>query len=185
MKRSIEQIFEDGLWPHIGGICLPGPEESQRHLAIAIVLSDLPENDYQKLVQAVDAFHWHVPHYDQLGEICPFWPNYEQGELPQVARILYLSPRLESGALSIAVAVVAHELAHIVLNHNLIVGEEYDAQEDATWSLVIKWGFGKAVKRRNAMRKRQRTRERNLIETLSRKRSKGQINDGSLIMSDG
>lgn len=44
----------------------------------------------------------------------------------------------------VAVATVAHELAHVLLHHNVhaLQEEEYQRQEDEAWRKVRDWGFG-------------------------------------------
>jgi hypothetical protein len=48
-------------------------------------------------------------------------------------------------SLGFAVAVVAHELAHIFRNHAVtgISQEQYEAQEAEAWQTVKEWGFEK------------------------------------------
>ncbi len=60
-----------------------------------------------------------------------------------------MSPSLENERLGKSVAVVARELAHIVLKHNLVVKnkEEYINQEESIFCLLCDWGFEKETKR--------------------------------------
>jgi len=69
------------------------------------------------------------------------------------AAVLYLSPILERRSFDLAVASVAHELAHIALKHNLHTGEEYDKQEREAWALIMQWGFTDEERRHRAYRK--------------------------------
>jgi hypothetical protein len=55
---------------------------------------------------------------------------------------------LEEIDLDIAVAVVAHELAHILLGHKIRVDREtYEIQEKSAWNKVVEWRFTKEEKK--------------------------------------
>jgi hypothetical protein len=85
--------------------------------------------------------------------------------------VIYLVPRLERGAWDIAVLVVAHELAHIVLGHSLWNDDEtYEAQEEDIFRQLCKWGFEREAKRQRAGCKARDTREENAIEELRLRR---------------
>ena len=71
--RKLEQVFEDGLWPHQGLDLFP--EETRRHQAIAEVLCTIPEDDYNRLKECVFEFEWFIPDYRRRGEVRPFFPN--------------------------------------------------------------------------------------------------------------
>jgi len=174
--RTLEQVTEDGLWPTTGLIGIPA--DSRRHEAMAEVLCSIPNAGYQMLVDHAYEFDWFVPHYYLLGETHPFPPCFtlvledgsqhesrqncetesprstDDGFLPnssRTARVLYLSPRLEKSAWDILVAVVAHELAHIALNHSLLTTpEEYARQEQEVFDTICEWGFGREAKKHNA-----------------------------------
>jgi len=150
--RSIETIYEDELWP-IEGLGDPNPLESSRHAALHTVLSTIPKQDYQKLKDQAGSFEYYWPHEVTSGEVMPFSPNYsmpehgakEDGELTD-ARVFYLSPKLEEEQWPVVVGVVAHELAHLVLGHRLLVKhKQYQRQEDEAWNKVRSWGLGRAV----------------------------------------
>ena len=72
-----------------------------------------------------------------LGECYPFGRVLDDDDPRRLpfAKVLYLYPRPEELAFGRAVAVVAHELAHIILGHNLRPTlEEYEAPELAAWN---------------------------------------------------
>jgi hypothetical protein len=68
--------------------------------------------------------------------------------LAAYARVLYLSPRLADVDHDVAVASVAHELAHIFLDHEVyaVPPDVYKRQEDEAWELIREWGFAKEEK---------------------------------------
>jgi hypothetical protein len=172
--RDIETIWNDGLWPFEGGLNYPDPDQSVRHRAIYEVLSRIPDPDYQGLVKLVDSFQWFIPHRDCNGQVHPFGVGNAVTEksgtlLIGYVKVLYLSPMLERLSLGAAVAVVAHELAHIRLRHKLWAALEYDTQEQEAWELASKWGFEKEVRHRRAAHKRRDTMEKALVEKLMRK----------------
>jgi len=166
--RTLNEVSEDMLLPR-AGLMGYDPLESQRHLAIAHVLCSIPPSDYQRLAALVDSFCWFVPHYQTYGRIQPFpiTVEEERGSLALTyAKVLYLSPRLDRAAWDITVAAVAHELAHIALEHRVFVGEEYDAQEAAAWLRVCDWGFEREAKKYEALNKRRASLERRTMKTL-------------------
>ena len=155
-RRSFEEVFHDGnrifsVFP-IQGIDTDFTEP--KNVAIVEVLRRIPETDFLRLEEMTETFEWFIPHYDTLGTVMPFYcthPEEPSGEgnqmtLKSFSRVLYLSPLLGDVDKDIAVAVVAHELAHIILDHILISSpEEYNRQEDEAWKLVRKWGFEKEI----------------------------------------
>jgi hypothetical protein len=147
--RSLEKvILKDLVFPSRGG--LPMVDEGMmdvRHQAIAEVLCRIPEDSYQKLLSLADTFNWFIPDKGTLAKCYRFWNVLADD--PPFARVLYLNPVLEELAFGSAVAVVAHELAHIILGHNLrVTPEEYEAKELAAGKLVTEWGFEQEVSRR-------------------------------------
>lgn len=159
--RVQEQVVEDGLWP---GVELGGPDHrgSRRHSAIATVLGRIPEDDYRKLKEAARSFTWFIPLYEEYGMVYPF-PVTHPGEESKTgqtesacARVLYLSPRLEEAAWDIVVAVVAHELAHIAVCHELFPdGAQDQTQEDIVFQRVCEWGFQREAEKHRALNKRR------------------------------
>lgn len=73
------------------------------------------------------------------------------------AAVLYLSPMLEEKPKDIVVAVVAHELAHIVLGHRLhfLTPDEDDRQEQEVRRRILKWGFEKEERKHAALCKQR------------------------------
>jgi hypothetical protein len=127
-------------------------------------------------------FTWFIPHERVLGEIEPFVANVENVKIPgrggkkirlaPHARVIYLSPRLEHTAWDIILAVVAHELAHIVLDHDLISQPgKYEAQENEAFEGICKWGFEAEAKKHRALQKRLDTMESREIERLKQEAS--------------
>ena len=89
------------------------------------------------------------------------YPETKEGDLRlrPYSKVLYLSPMLERAALDIGVAVIAHELAHIALKHNVFPGTEDETQEKAAWVLIDEWGFSREARKRAASMKRRESRE--------------------------
>lgn len=167
------QAFEDDVYP-TQGISMPDPEmQGRRYEALAIVLCDIPEDDYETLKSKIDSFVYFIPEYETQGYVYPFpatvYPPEQEQRRPYV-RVLYLSPVLEQRADDTIVAAVAHELAHIVLDHRLHTTskEQYEQQEDAAWQRVRDWGLERQVTKSEAMHKREETRKRKLIEEYKR-----------------
>jgi hypothetical protein len=154
--RASEDVQNDLIMPFLGlGGAEPGTEV--RVTAVMEVLRRLPGKDYRTLKgKAVDddEFQWFIPMYECLGEVYPFFANIfseeriGELELKPYAKVIFLSARLEEIDFDISVAVVAHELAHIVLGHKVRTDNEtYEAQERFAWNKVIEWGFTKEEKK--------------------------------------
>lgn len=134
--------------PFLGLGVEPGTEV--RVMAILEVLRRLPEKDYRRLeeLDGNNEFQWFIPNPCWLGGAYPFPANIygeTEGnmELAPYAKVIYLSPVIEDGVeYEIAVAVVAHELAHIILSHKVRPDPNtYDKQEKEAWEKVIEWSF--------------------------------------------
>lgn len=174
MIRDPETVIHGGAFPYMG-LC-PDVEGSARLMAILKVLCCLPDDAYKRLCNSfTDKYSWYIPHYEQLAEVHPFVATDEGGGAiadgstlvwAPSANVLYLSPRLEEYSRSINIAVVAHELAHVYLDHKLFNSsdEEYAAQEDEAWRKVAEWGFGREAAQHKAMYKARETRERKWLE---------------------
>ena len=156
--RSLEEVWEDNLLPisDLRFETSPIPENSIRHHAILEVLRRIPEKDYIKLKEYAFLFEWFIPDYSESSGIIPFFSTiypHDKGEncLRSAAwvPVVYLSPSLENERASKTVAVVAYELAHIVLQHNLVVKskKEYINQEESALCLLYDWGFKKETKK--------------------------------------
>ena len=122
----------------------------KRDNAILEVLSRIPEDAYETLEKMVlsDKFEWFVPEYTLDACTSPFFSSFKQepvegDEIREYAKVIYLSPRLEEKKLDLMIGIVAHELAHVYLRHNLIGSsmDEYERQEKEADDLIIKWGF--------------------------------------------
>jgi hypothetical protein len=144
--RSISKCVDDALWP---GKSLPPKSgfENLRILAIEEVLATLPLEAYQLLKEEAARFEWFIPSDQVLGQIHPFraavdWPNPGAVRRPW-ARVVYLSPLLEQQDWSVVITVVVHELAHVILGHQVLDLDlaDYERQEDEARQVVRQWGF--------------------------------------------
>ena len=176
--RGAEEVLCTEAFP--GDPFAPAPMQGKRLAAIAEVLCCLPDEDFEKFVAAfggrVDEqpattdgriripppeelnaqlrarpLVWFMPHPLQGGFVHPF----------PACRLLYLAPRLEKTAWSTVLAVAAHEIAHIVLDHDLIVmPDREESQEAEAWERVAFWGFESEAKKLRAVHKRRETSNR-------------------------
>jgi len=145
--RSSKQVFEDHLLP----LRLVSPRDaatgSARHEAIEEVLCSIPEDDYRKLQDAAHTFRWFIPCPGEAGAVIALAPFTEkETKQDHAVMVVYLSPPLEHKARGNVVAIVAHELAHIVLGHYLLPGREQE-QEEAVFQLICRWGFESEAKK--------------------------------------
>lgn len=155
--RTSEDVEEDLIIPFLGFGVIPGTEI--RMTAIMEVLRHLTKKDYRALKRKTNdnEFQWFIPFYECFGEVYPFPANVlnekiKKLELMPYAKVIFLSPRLEEIDFDIVVAVVAHELAHIVLGHKIRTdGETYEIQEKSAWNKVIEWGFSKEEKKHRSL----------------------------------
>src|SRR5262245_61993141 len=113
--RTLEQVIYDHLWPSQG--LSPDPAASLRHRAIVNILVRLPADAYVNLTEKADEFSWFVPDMIHGGMVMPFrYTMPRRRTRVAMAKVLYLSPGLERRSFDVAVASIAHELAHIFLN---------------------------------------------------------------------
>jgi hypothetical protein len=156
--RTPKQVFDEDF-------CWPVSILNRRWQAIAEVLCRIPEDDYDKLVKMIDSFTWFIPHEDARSMVYPFFvtvfPETKEGEMrvAPYAQVIYLSPTLETRriAWAVVVAVVAHELAHLVLGHT-VTGcseERYVRQEEEVFDRLCVWGFRREVRAHEADKKRR------------------------------
>jgi hypothetical protein len=98
--------------------------------AIVEVLTTLPPDEYERIKSTASSFRWHLPGKGVWGSV---------GENPTGKRI-YLTPLLECVELSreTVVGLVAHEIAHLILDHDGSGGREDEAVVE---SKIIGWGF--------------------------------------------
>lgn len=129
-------------------------------MAAAEVLSQIPPESLEKL--RASEFSWYAPDPWTLGHVTP---QAEGG------RMIYLSTKLETLNEKIVRAVIAHELAHVALDHTLIpkfntqeLPEDwYKRQEREAWELVERWGFGPEARAHESYTKRRETMGRKLL----------------------
>jgi len=190
VNRTVEQVVADEVWP--GRSLSFGSEasESRRYLAALQVLRRIPESAYEKLIALAGSFEWFIPDPRVRGKIYPFVAGYVEPlrgrgiaadeksdsgtevEDPHLtmrphARVLYLSPALERAAFDIVVAIVAHELAHLALGHDLFTGpQQYEAQEDEVFGLICRWGFEKEAKKHRRVNRWRESSEEGLVRKL-------------------
>jgi hypothetical protein len=173
-RRTLDKVAEDLLWPDHGSSI--DPEQSRRHLAIAEVLRRIPDDDYQALSESVDRWQWFIPDTWMRGYVrrwhAGVYPKNRRGqalrEAPYVDMV-YLGPQIERAAWSIVVAIVAHELAHLVLRHEVFTTpDQYEAQEAAVFDRICEWGFRKEAVLHRAGWRRWNSRERTMRKKLIR-----------------
>jgi hypothetical protein len=166
--RSPETIVADNLYPRDSP--LPGEQCcDRRHQAIAEVLARLPEDAYQRLARrkaSKRSFDWFVPEAGVFGLVFPLDVNFrtKKGRLQRLgqtwlrphSRIIYLSPYLELRGWDCLVYVVAHELAHISLNHAPETGGDEDAErsEREAFHRACAWGFRREAKKIEELKKK-------------------------------
>lgn len=154
LYRRPDQLLDDDDF-HNAGICLHG-ETNLRQRAVLEVLCWLPQKDYETLGRVIDTFDWLVPHEESLGQVHPFYarvpdPHFEEDTGMTSApciKVLYLSPELERVDCAVALGVVAHEFAHLVLNHRMSprTPAQYDQQEGEAWERTYAWGFANEIR---------------------------------------
>lgn len=147
--RNIDTLMEDRILPHT--MRLGDAEKGRRDKAILEVLQTIPEDVYKKLIDCIDNFRWFIPHEYTYGVVCPF-PTTTPGQILKEGQtnhsalnVLYLSPVLEKDEIewTVVVAVVAHELAHIALDHELFIPntKEEAIAEGEVYKMLCEWGF--------------------------------------------
>lgn len=164
-NRTFEEALEL-IWIPAWGLC-PDLYE-KRTAAILEVARRLPNEIVETLEAKADSFHWFIPKPRILAGVYPFPITFkgtkeeekssEFGIVGRFSKVLYLSPNLEKTSFAIAVASVAHELAHIVLNHptaGVPKPRIYWAAEKAAWKLVDSWGFSREAKKHAQLYKRR------------------------------
>ena len=148
-RRGLEAVWESLTWPSQGMFHFD-PQESQRHAAVCEVLRCLPDADFEQLEMAMDDCVWFIPYENNRAMVWPasaqiFPDEPDPGKMKRApwVKIIYLGPQLETCAWSSAVGTVAHEFAHLVLDHRLRVlhPDEYEKNESEAWQKVRDWGF--------------------------------------------
>ena len=150
--------MDDCVLPHDAE--LPVEPTDRRHAAIIEVLCRIPADAYQSIVEQIDSFQWFVPHNLSYGKVEPVTATESTELIPGKPvswnRLIYLSPRLEDESVEVTTAVVAHELAHIALNHELWPStKKYDLQERQAFDCICKWGFEREAEMHRASLKRR------------------------------
>ena len=170
--RDFNTINDDILWPD-GGLSAD-PLASVRHHAVYEVLTTAPVEVYDTLKGKIDDFCWYIPSRHVGGELYPFPATWKRDGYAPIARVLYLSPELERSAWDVVVATVAHELAHIALEHEVFwsSGEQYNAQEHEVFEFLCESGFGKEARKLRAVNRWRDSRDKRLLEEAKREREK-------------
>ncbi|MCO6454056.1 MAG: methyltransferase domain-containing protein [Pirellulaceae bacterium] len=139
--RQREQCQADGVWPAPATVREAG-QASRRLRAIEDVLCRLPDEPYAVLCRRAGRLRWYVPHASVLGQVFPGAPRAARGDSAPAA-FVYLAPELERQSAAVNRAVVAHELAHVILGHRLedLDQPARDSQERAARQAVDDWGF--------------------------------------------
>jgi hypothetical protein len=141
-KRTMQEVMDSLLLP-FAGLC-GNPETEVRVRAVANVLQRIPEKAYHALCEKVDEFVWFTPGTNPEAMVQEFPCTMpETNDFVARTKILYLSPSLEFRDPMFVVAVVAHELAHVLLIHNAGANTEanYQNQEREAWRTMAAWGF--------------------------------------------
>lgn len=131
-RRPFEQIVNDYFY-RIHKEELRSEGRRNRITSLTVILGEIPEADYVKL-------------RDQFREIEIFIPDEQIGAevfhlKKNTSTLLYLSPYLEKESLESCMAMIAHELGHILLNHHSQKAEDEIAMEEEAWKVVEKWEF--------------------------------------------
>ena len=153
--RDISDVRESVL---LGSLVNRGVSNaiSNRFVAILETLTRIPSKDYEDLCNREKSLYWCLPEPSLLGGLFeyPVFSNVDEEQLyepimalEQFTDVLYLSPELEHVSREVAVAVIAHLLAHVSLGHSISLkpGPEYDKQEDEVQEILTMWGFDQQV----------------------------------------
>ena len=157
--RDRAKLGDDFVLPRSGGI-VAGEEEERRYEAVVEVLQRMPEPDYSQLCDAIDTFEWFIPPLWKRGEVIGFWSSFTATEgLKPHPRVIYLAPSLEDEQAvewDVLIAIVAHELAHVVLNHSVMPStQKYAVLEKEVEDRLVVWGFEKEQQAHKADKKRR------------------------------
>lgn len=144
--RSVRTCILDGVYPG-NALRRELGEDSLRLNAISEVLCRFQPAHYDQLYTQAPRFSWFIPAVDVLGQVHPFpvcsQPSSSSTEWSPHSRVVYLSPLLEQHKWPIVVIAVAHELVHVILNHELVDldGDTYRRQEREVSQKLVDWGF--------------------------------------------
>lgn len=169
--RTVTKAMELDWMPHWG---ISPDLYQKRNAAVLEVACRLSDDVVETLDSKTDSFYWFIPQVGNLAGLFPFPITHDNSEeeaeleaeslfVERYSKVLYLSPNLERTSFAIAVASVAHELAHIVLDHptaGVPKKGSYWANEKAAWELVDSWGFSREAKKHaNLYKRRERDAE--------------------------
>lgn len=168
MKRTIQEVMDSLLFP--GGFSV-SPMTERRLSAVMEVLQRIPEDAYNGLKEKVEEFVWFIPNEGVGAMVIPFPCTVPATEnTVALAKVLYLPPAMESRDFAVVVAGVAHELAHIFLNHDSSPTSAVNAkQEKEAWCTVKKWGFEKEERAHAKFYKEYHSGKRRLLAKLRHK----------------
>jgi len=143
----IEPVHEDGFYEADSRALRDQKsdlEPDMRSRALAEVLRRIPESTYEKLKKS--PIEWFIPNTSLLGGVSHFSPNITIDEHYRSVRMLYLSPLLEDCPFNVVVAVVVHELAHVISEHieQLWEADHFGMEEEA-FEKMREWGFDKEL----------------------------------------
>jgi len=163
-NRTVDEVLEFIWLPHWG---ISPDLYQKRNAAIIEVACRLPNDVVETLEAKADSFYWFLPQERALAGLYPFPITFEEFQeedepenniLKRCSKVLFLSTNLEKTSFAVAVASVAHELAHIILDHptaGVPKPRIYWANEKAAWKLVDSWGFGREAKKHDNLYKRR------------------------------
>jgi len=136
--RSLSEVEVDGIVERQLGnpYGVLDPRQNQRSLATAHVLCTIPDRDYRSLVGMAKSLLWFIPDFREFGSIHALVAGDIRRREPRT-KLIWLSPLLDRTEWDAAVAVIAHEMAHLVVPVELSI----DDQEDGIWGRVANWGF--------------------------------------------
>ncbi len=98
--------------------------------------------------------------------VYPFTAAIEETELLPYAKALYLSPILEKSAWDIVLATVAHELAHLVLDHPMYGDDKWQEHEEEVFNRICEWGFEREAKKLRAVNKWRRSWKKSYVQRV-------------------
>jgi len=132
--------------PHFGA-------NSKRLQALEEVLCTLPPKEYETLQQQSGRFQWYIPHSLILGQVHPFAAVEPAEGKGRYARVVFLSQLLEQHDRAVVLTVVAHELAHVILDHQLhnLDHSLYEQQEQQARAALCRWGYRSECEAAEAM----------------------------------
>ena len=142
-EKSYKRTFKEVIYDFTD----LGETSSLREKALIKVLRIIPDEDYEKLKKDnYQKYQFFIESKDNFGKVHLL--EY------QTKFILYLNPILEGLGIDRVIAVAAHELAHIVLDH--IPGELINEQQEIqAWNRVCEWGFDKEARNHLAQRREE------------------------------